>query len=169
MALRIQDSVIRGDIDNRCKGIVRGKIWMQGRAEPLTLELAGNAHPDLAGCLLTFTNPGERFAHPRRDFLMSHQRGVVGDITASRKARVFDVPFDEAYAMSKRKDKPPEHLANSLYLEWFSEANGRVVIESADYELTISPPAWQLTPEENEQSARDAARAMSDFLQKLTN
>ena len=70
--------------------------------------------------------------------------------------------------MSKRKEKPPGHLTNSLYLEWFSETNGRVVIESADYQLTISAPAWQLTPEENEQRARDASRAMDAFLQKLT-
>jgi hypothetical protein len=77
---------------------------------------------------------------------------------------VFDIPFEEAYAMLKRKEKPPEHLANSLYLEWFSETNGRVVVESADYELTISAPQWQLTPEENEQRARDVAGAMDNFM-----
>ena len=43
--------------------------------------------------------------------------------------------------MIRRREKPPEHLANSLYLEWFGEANGRVVVESADYELSISPGA----------------------------
>jgi hypothetical protein len=59
-------------------------------------------------------------------------------------------------------------MANSLYLEWFSEANGRVVIESADYELTLSAPEWPLTPEEDEQRALDAAAGMADFMQKLT-
>ena len=59
--------------------------------------------------------------------------------------------------MSKREAKPPEHMANSLYLEWFSEANGRVVIESADYELTISAPEWRMTPEEDE-AARETGR-----------
>ncbi len=60
MAFRIHDSVVRGEIDNRVKGIVRGKIWVEGRAEPVVLELKGNAWPDLAGCLLTFTNPQKR-------------------------------------------------------------------------------------------------------------
>jgi hypothetical protein len=169
MAFRIHDSVVRGEIDNRTKGIVRGKIWLEGLPEPLTLDLEGNAHPDLAGCLLTFTNPGERFAHPHLDLLTREQCGVAGDLTASRKARVFDVPVEEAYAMSKRKEKPPEHLANSLYLEWFSETNGRVVVESADYELAISAPQWQLTSEENEQRARDVAGAMNNFMARLTN
>lgn len=168
MAFRIHESVVRGEIDNRVKGLVRGKIWVEGRAEPIALELKGNAHRDLAGCLLTFTNRLERIRHPHLESLNSVQRGIVGDLTASRKARVFDVPFEEAYAMSKRKEKPPEHVANSLYLEWFSETNGRVVIESTDYELNISAPDWQLTPEEDEHRARDVARAMDAFLRRLT-
>jgi hypothetical protein len=90
-------------------------------------------------------------------------------MTASRKARVFDIPVEAAYRMLKEKRKPPEHLANALYLEWFSEANGRVVIESTEYELTISAPAWQLTEEEEAQGKSDAAGAMQEFLQKLTD
>jgi len=147
---------------------VRGKIWVEGRAEPVKLELKGNAHPDLAGCLLTFTNPLKRVAHQHLDSLHPVQRGTIGDLTASRKVRVFDIPMPEAYLMCKHGEKPPEHMANCLYLEWFSEANGRVVIESADYELTLSAPEWRMTPEENEQRARAAAAGMDDFMQKLT-
>jgi hypothetical protein len=135
----------------------------------LVLELEGNAHPDLAGCVLTFSNHGSRSPDSRLESLAQKQQGVVGDLTASRKARVLDVPVEEAYALSKRGERPPEHLANSFYLEWFSQSNGRVVIESTDYELTISPPQWHLTPEENAQRARDVDRAMETFLQGLTD
>jgi hypothetical protein len=69
--------------------------------------------------------------------------------------------------MIRRKEKPPEHMANSLYLEWFSEANGRVVVESADYELTISAPEWRMTAEENQERAMQAAAGMGDFMRKL--
>lgn len=168
MAFRIHDSVVRGEIDNRVKGIVRGKIWVEGRGKPVTLELQGNAHPDLAGCLLTFTNPLKRIPHQHLDSLNPVQRGSIGDLTASRKVRVFDVPMPEAYLMCKRGEKPAEHMANSLYLEWFSENNGRVVIESADYVLTISAPEWRLTPEEDAARAQQAAAGMGDFMQKLT-
>jgi hypothetical protein len=168
MAFRIHDSVVRGEIDNRVRGVVRGKIWVEGRAEPVVLELQGNAWPDLAGSLLTFTNPLQRMPHPGLDTLAPAQRGAIGDLTASRKVRVFDIPTEEAYLMCKRGEKPPEHMANSLYLEWFSEANGRVVIESVDYELTISAPEWRMTPEENEQRARQAAAGMDGFMRKIT-
>lgn len=66
------------------------------------------------------------------------------------------------------KEPSPTPLVNSLYLEWFSETNGRLVIESADCDLTISAPEWKLTPEEEEQRARDAALAMEEFMTRLT-
>ena len=97
MAFRIHDSVVRGEIDNRVKGIVRGKIWVEGRAEPVVLELKGNAWPDLAGCLLTFTNPLR--AHSRINIsirCIPSSAAAIGDLTASRKVRVFDVPLPEA-------------------------------------------------------------------------
>src|SRR5882724_2102071 len=169
MAFRIHESVLRGEIDNREKGIVRGNIWVHGRAQPLTLDLKGNAWPDLAGCLLKFTNPLDPIGDPHIESLNPVQRGMIGDLTASRKVRVFDIPIEEADAMCQRGEKPPEHMANCLYLEWFSETNGRVVIESTDYQLEISTPLWHMSPEEDEQRARDAAAGMSKFMQKLSD
>ena len=32
MAFRIHESVVRGEIDNRVKGIVRGRIWIEDAA-----------------------------------------------------------------------------------------------------------------------------------------
>jgi len=168
MAFRISDSVVRGEIDNRVKGIVRGKIWLEGRADPMVLELNGNPWPDLAGCLLTFVNPNPRILHHPCDALEPVQHGVVGDMTASRKVRVFDVPVDEAYMMANRSEKPPEHMGNSLYLEWFSEKNGRVVIESSDYQLNISQPEWRMTPEDEAERAKQTATAIQEFMAKLT-
>ncbi len=34
MAFRIHESIVRGEIDNRIKGIVRGRIWVVGRDRP---------------------------------------------------------------------------------------------------------------------------------------
>ena len=169
MAFRIHNNVIRGEIDNRTKGLVRGTIWIEGRAEPITLDLEGNTHPDLAGCLLTFKNPGLCVTHPNLESLATGQRGTVGDMTAARKEHVFDVPFEEAYSILNQNKIPPEHIANVLYLEWFSQSNGRVVIESTDYNLTISAHEWQLTPEEDAQRAADVTQAMIEFLKKLTD
>ena len=167
MAWRIHGSVIRGEVDNRQRDTVRGRLWVKGLAEPVLLELEGNACPDLAGCVLTFENPGKTFPIRTAARFAPVQHGTIGDLTASRKVRVFDIPFEEAFERLEKKLAVPEHMANSLYLEWYSQANGRVVLESADYKLTISPPAWRLTPADEKKRQGQAAQSFSGFIQKF--
>jgi hypothetical protein len=167
VAWRIHDSAQRGEIDNRERGRVQGRLWLHGRTEPVVLELSGNACPDLAGCLLTFENPAETIPLRTNAAFAAGQRGTIGDLTASRKVRVPDVPLEEFIALRKAGKPAPEHTANSLFLEWFSEANGRVVIESTEYRLTISPPAWTLLPEEERQRQEEAREGFTGFLGKL--
>src|SRR5437660_1033049 len=143
MAWRIEENVVSGEIDNRTPGRVHGKVWLAGRNDPVVLELSGNCHKDLAGCRLAFTNPAPKL--DSRMTLAANQSGAVGDMTAARKVRVIE-NFD--YLAMKWGQKFPEHLASCLYLEWFSHANGRVVIESTDYEIKISEPVWRLSAEE---------------------
>jgi hypothetical protein len=169
MAWRIHDSVVRGEIDNRVKGTVRGKLWLNGLAEPVTLELEGNACPDLAGCLLKFKNPAKTFPMRKKPKFNPLQRGKIGNLSASQKVRVFTIPDEEAFAMVDRGQKPPERVANALYLEWFSDGNGRVVIESAEFELKISAPEWRLTPAEEKQRAKDAEAGWAMFSKQLSD
>src|SRR6185437_9534435 len=96
------------------------------------------------------------------------QRGPAGDITAARKVRVSDIPIDEAIAMSRRGETPPEHMANGVYLEWFSERSGRVVIESADYRLQISEAAWRYTKEEIAERDRRIDEKDTPFADAIT-
>ncbi len=153
MAWRIDEAVIRGEIDNRTRGRVAGRIWFEGRAEPVLLELQGNCAQDLAGRCFEFTNPAPQPGELAG--LKSLQSGVTGDITASRKVRVPDIPRHQVKSYLLAEKPFPWHWGNSLYLEWFSGSNGRVVIESASFELkVVGEPAWVMTPdEENEQPA----------------
>jgi hypothetical protein len=167
MAWRIHDRVVRGEIDNRQRGHVRGQIWLFGRDEPIALDLSGNCRRDLGGCLVKFQNPTTTVIAEEHVDLAAGQNGVAGDITASRKVRVFDVPLEEALRLAKEGKTPPEHMANCLYVEWFSEANGRVVIESTDYKIDISPPEWTLSPEEEDVQVAATHQAMLDWLDRL--
>ncbi|HEU5248129.1 MAG TPA: hypothetical protein VFU09_13655, partial [Candidatus Udaeobacter sp.] len=100
MAWRLHEHVLRGKIDNRTRGRVTGEIWLAGIDQPLVLELTGDCAPDLVGCELSFENPNPI---PMTTKPPAHQqRGPAGDITAARKVRVFDVPIEEALAMSRR-------------------------------------------------------------------
>lgn len=166
MAWRIDEQVVRGEIDNRVKDRVTGRIWFQGREEPVELFLTGNPWADLAGHTLHFTNPDPKPGP--RDGFATRQKGVVGDITASRKVKVPDCSEEEFIRCYQEKRPFPWHWANSLYLEWFSESNGRVVIETSNFELTISPePAWTMDEEEEQAQRVRNAEALTKFMDRL--
>lgn len=166
MAWRIHNQVAKGELDNRTPGRVVGSLWLVGREEPIRVELDGDPLRDLAGCLLTFENP--RPESGDLDKFAALQNGPVGDMTASRKARVPAVSFEEMARLSREGQPVPCHLANVLYLEWFSDRNGRVVIEAADWQVDVSPRAWRMTSEQEEQQVRRNREAMRHFLEAAT-
>ncbi len=167
MAWRIHDSLIRGEVDSRAKGRVTGRLWVAGRAAPLTLELEGNPLRDMAGCLLTFERrTAGAVAIP--EALHEVQRGFVGDMTASRKVRVLAVSPDEAHALRQAGRPVPEHRANALYLEWYSERNGRVVLESADCKIVLSEPVWHMGAQEEQEQVEANTGAMRRFLERVS-
>jgi hypothetical protein len=168
MAWRIADFVIRGEIDNRERDQVVGKIWIHGREQPIQLELSGNPWRDLAGQFLRFENPNPRPLPEHMLNFASEQTGVVGDITAARKVKILDIPDGEFEHYYTNKIPMPYHWGNSLYLEWHSKRNGRVVIEAADYTLTVEPSAtWQMSEEEEAAQHTANAQAMIGFIDQL--
>lgn len=167
MAWRIDEHVVRGEIDNRTRGRVVGKIWFAGRAEPVELDLAGNCWRDLAGRRLVFTNPQPQPGLP--DSLAARQDGVVGDITAARKVKVPDIPLDQLHLYYKTGREMPWHWGNALYLEWFSSANGRIVIETASFELKVDgESAWEMSEAEEAGQRRANGEALAGFMDRLT-
>ena len=166
MAWRIQEQVVRGVIDNRTRGRVTGRIWFAGRAAPIELSLAGNAWRDLAGRRLEFVNPEPKAGS--LESLAAQQDGVIGDCTASRKVKVPDIPLDQISEYDDARKPFPWHWGNSLYLEWHSRENGRVVIESTDFQLTIGPDiTWEMSESEEEKQRRENARALTEFMENL--
>jgi hypothetical protein len=136
------------------------------REAPLELELKGDAWRDLAGRRLQFVNPTPKSGDISG--VAQRQSGAIGDCTASRKVKVPEIPLEQIGEYYKARKPFPWHWGNSLYLEWFSEANGRVVIESAIFQLTIDPEAaWEMSPDEEDEQRRTNAEAMGGFFQKL--
>lgn len=166
MARRIQAHLVRGEIDNRIRGTVTGRLWFLGRAQPVELKLKGNACRDLAGRIISFRNPQPKAGINAA--LDEEQVGVVGEMTASRKVRVPDVSPGEFSKFDTGAKPFPWHWGNSVYFEWHSLANGHVVIESATYELTLdTEAAWEMSAHEEEISRAANQRAAVQFIQQL--
>jgi hypothetical protein len=166
MAWRIDEAVVYGEIDNTVEGRTTGRVWLAGRDEPLILSLNGDCWRDLAGTRLQFENSSPKSV-PDAEALDMDQVGIVGDMTASRKAKVPTVNEEEVHELYQNHQKIPYQWHNTLYLEWFSEINGRVVIESSGYTLTISPHEWHM--DEDAENAQKLANlnSMRDFMAQV--
>jgi len=166
MAWRIDEAVTRGEIDNTVEGRTTGRIWLAGRDSPLVLSLDGDCWRDLAGTRLLFENP-EPKPGPDAAALDENQAGVIGDMTASRKSKVR-ISEGDAGDLYEEDDKDvPYEWRNILYLEWFSEINGRVVLETWNYKLTIFPHEWQMDEDAEEAQKLANLNAMRDFMSQV--
>lgn len=165
MAWRFDQAVIRGELDNTVRGRVTVRLEVMCRAKPILLDLQGDAWRDIAGSRLRFINP-----IPRRQSVVPPgfgvQKGQVGDITASRKVKVFAVPEEEwkqAYR-ERRIHEVPTEMRSCFYLEWFMEGVGRCVVESTDFQVEVIEHRWQM--DEDEETAQRMANmhAMREHL-----
>ncbi|MEI8038780.1 MAG: hypothetical protein WCJ14_10350 [Verrucomicrobiota bacterium] len=166
MAWRIEQAVTRGEIDNTVEGRTTGRIWLAERDEPLILSLEGDCWRDLAGTRLQFANPAPQ-AMPDSAALDASQGGIVGDMTASRKTKVPTVDEAEQQRLYQSQSGIPHEWRNTLYLEWFSEINGRVVIESSSFVMKITPYEWAMDEDAEEAQKLANLNTMRDFMAQL--
>jgi hypothetical protein len=166
MAWRIDEAVTCGEIDNTVEGRTTGRIWLTGRDAPLILTLEGDCWRDLAGTRLWFKNPAPNAASDSAA-LDSNQAGIVGDMTASRKNKAPAVDAEELHRLYQSQSEIPYEWRNTLYLEWFSAINGRVVIESSDYQMEITTHQWSMDEDAEEAQKLANLNTMRDFMAQL--
>lgn len=149
MAWRPSQYLISGVLDNTQPGRVTGALQFAGMKENVRLELVGDFHRDIRGAgLLLLGDPraAERARSAGSYFEMFSplQTGHVGDITAGL---------------------PPYDYVRYPYIEWYSEQNGRVVLEYRPERVQVvgKPIPYQ---ESFPISRRDQARNMAEFLQR---
>ena len=165
MAWRIDKNIIKGVIHSQTPGKVTGEIWLKGINTPIQLNLTGNPYRDLAGSRLYFKNPNPvEGDYSGMDLL---QDGVVGDMTASKKVKVLT--NEEEYFADYKAVAPNFTWKNSIYLEWFSRSNGRVLIETVDFDWKISLPNWRMSEDEESEQRIKNQQAMFNFMDEISD
>ncbi|MCU0779997.1 MAG: hypothetical protein MUF04_02720 [Akkermansiaceae bacterium] len=163
MAWHIAQAVVRGEIDNTVEGLTTGKIWLAGCETPLHLRLQGDCWRDLAGTRLAFDNPAPTPCAETTGLALE-QHGVVGDMTASRKCPIPADDEDEWCQPAPKAPRTPRRWHNQLYLEWFSDFNGRVVIEATDFKLRVSGHVWDMDEDAEQAQQLANLHAMREFM-----
>lgn len=166
MAWRIAKYITKGELDNREKGLVTGSIWFSGKTAPIRLEVRGNFLRDLAGRAITFENPAPMPADAMA--LDELHVGFTGDMTASRKDTVVDLAPAEQSSYSGASADLPTRKVNKLFLEWFSETNGRIVIESTEFRVHLGPASWSMSAEEETQQMVANRESFRQWLEHLS-
>ncbi len=172
MAWRLERYLQRGELDNTQLGWTIGWLQLDGLDDPLQLKLAGNCHPDLAGWKFRIhrIEPELSDDEAPADYsgISRDQSGHVGDITADQMIKHHDLPDDELVHRLMAGEKPPFTWRKCLYLEWFSNANGRVMIQSTRLEVErIGERAFQLTEDEWKEQARRNSEEFNHFMAQL--
>jgi hypothetical protein len=166
MALCLEEkSILSAEICNRQKHHVKVVIqFVDGSV--MRASLRGNPCRDLAGRTLRLRHPSPDLESSAPDQLAPVQVGVTGDITAARKVKAPLLPREVGeYRVAEREI--PFTWKNSIYLEWYSRANGRVVLEAHELELKVNAPVWEMSDRESKEAGEAAAAALSGFLDEL--
>ena len=148
-AWRPNRSVIEGELDNTTPGRVTGRMSFVGLPGPVTVDLRGDFHRDIRGAKIRFENrdrpePTEEVRQYMEGFA-THQTGVAGDMTAGL---------------------PPQDYVDYPYLEWYSDQNGRVVLEFEPEQVQVigTPLDWR---KEQPVSREAQGRNMGKFLSEV--
>ena len=131
MAWRPNEQFVEGILDNTVPGKVTGWMKFAGMDKKVIFDLEGNFHRDIRGAKVRLRGDGESAdavqAGKYMEGFSTVQKGKVGDMTAGR---------------------PPADYGEYGYFEWYSESNGRVVIELDGfyrYRLKTIPTGYLIT------------------------
>jgi hypothetical protein len=144
MAWRPIRYLVEGEMDNTVPGKVTGWLQFARMKDKVVLDLVGDFHRDIRGTRIHLSGDGCR---ERTGYLYGfspRQTGKAGDMTAGY---------------------PPLDCRYGPWFEWYSEQNGRVLLEPVPRELTIY--GRRLPVDQCEPISREAQeRLYADFLRQ---
>jgi len=149
MAWRPTEYLIKGTLDNAVPGKVTGWIKFAGKKQKVMIDLKGDFHRDIRGAKIVFkgdASDNEPGAAEYMDSFSEQQKGKAGDITAGYP--------------------PADYVSGRCYIEWYSEDNGRVVIELEQNKVQIigTPiPASKCEPISRKEQNENMAKFMTDM------
>ena len=152
MAWRPHEQLIGGELNNSVPGKVTGWLVFVGMDRPVKLDLAGDFHRDIRGTKVRLRNPNPAERDGSEKYLegfSAMQVGDVGDMTAGL---------------------PPQDYVSYPYFEFYSEQNGRIVLELDPEQVEVigTPiPVCESDPVSREKQQQNMAAFLGGMAQEL--
>ena len=137
---RLNNAVLRGEIDNTRRGETHLKFWLFGKEQPVSIALGGDCLRDLAGTHIYFENTPLDRKEPVTIDLDSIEKGEIGEVTASSRLCMHKPNQSGGY------NKPV--YINALRIEFYCEL-GRILLEAFNFTSLLINKTWFMTEEEN--------------------
>jgi hypothetical protein len=153
MAWRPTKYLEEGELDNTTPGKVTGWMEFAGIKDRVIFDLEGDFHRDIRGAKIHFVGEADCMDSLAEKYMKGFsvkQTGTTGDITAGL---------------------PPQDYSEYPYIEWYSEANGRVVLELAENQVTVIGcpiPYQECEPVSRKQQAKNMAEFLQGAAEALT-
>lgn len=149
MAWRPYDYVIEGMLDNTRAGKITGWMKFAGIRHKVRFDLTGNFHRDIQGTRIHINKeePAVTDAKAYMKGFSTVQKGSAGDMTAG---------FE-----------PADYVEGYVYLEWYSQDNGRVVIKLDQDRITVEGervPDEKCIPVSRAEQAENMTEFLSDIM-----
>jgi len=129
MAWRPYENLISGELDNTELGRVTGWMKFKGIRSKVKFDLKGDFHRDIRGSKIKLTGEGvNRTVGDHKNYMKGFstiQNGDVGDITAG-----LPIGVDQ-------DGKKVYDYCSYPYIEWYSDKNGRCVLELDPSQIEI--------------------------------
>lgn len=153
MAWRPNKNFVEGVLDNTEPGKVTGWMKFIGKEERIVFELEGNFHRDIRGAKVRLIGDPDCNQEQANQYMQGFaikQTGKVGDMTAG-------LP-------------PADYVSGSGYFEWYSEDNGRCVLELEpdQVELLTQPiPILESDPIDRTEQAENMAQFLGSMAEAV--
>ena len=160
MAWRPYENLIEGELDNTTAGRVTGWIRFVGMDELVKLDLEGDFHRDIRGTKIRLSNPSPSDRN---------QNGVLGEVRPGSYMKGFS-PIQTGQAGDITAGLPPHDYGLGPYVEFYSEQNGRVVLELEPDQIEVvgKPIPWeQAEPVSRKQQHETMARFLAGLCSDL--
>jgi hypothetical protein len=153
MAWRPSGQLVAGELDNTVLGKVTGYMHFAGVKGKIKFDLEGDFHRDIRGCKIRIKGEGE-YKRGYMEGFEKVQKGNVGDITAGNP-------------IGKDSNGEPIYDYSAYpYIEWYSDDNGRVVLELDKSQVKIigTPiPAMESFPIDRAKQHQNMNNFMNDI------
>lgn len=163
MAWRPNQYLIEGQLDNTINGKIVGYMKFYGLEKDIQFNLDGNFHRDIRGAKIRFSND------EYKDVKLEDAKNYMGCFSILQTGKAGDITSGNPSG-TDADGKPTYEYVKYGYIEWYSDDNGRCVLEleSSQIEILSKPiPTCESDPIDRQEQHENMMQFINNVCSEL--